>query len=1049
MDGEEPGQQSDLLDDSAQATLNDSHRASARPFFHFAGAATLLTLVALAAVVVEPSEAPTSSSAGINSSAALALGSAGAASERPGLELPSDGDQARNTRLELFDRKPSQSVPLLVDDPQLGAELTGKEQKKLNKLAKKWAKTGGKIAKKEALVVQRIGELAAAQAALVAANALPDGTPEELTQKAKAIKKAEKKLLKAQKKLLKAQTKLVGLNSKLTAFVAAIDEVDPGYFESQTGPPPEPDPDPTGEPDPDPATNPGPDFQGAGVPTLPVFVQEARPSNGTGVTRAGDIATFGIPFSEGDVGIKSGRPALAVSGADSFQFRTLKLWPDGSVQWALCDLQTDVTAGVISQGLVVLGGDGQSVQANLADENGSSIQIDTGPLQATVLKTTFNFLDSVTVDGTLLVDGPSGRGLTGRAPNGDLLVPALTTVTLEENGPTRAMIRVDGTMVDPGAVKFVDFTLRIVARRGSRDLETQLTVRNANIARPQHAVIESLELSVESLLGSSSSSVRMAGHAGEHTGILLSSLDAHLYLAHTATNQAGLGGAQYVPHLPNVSSGSKTFTQEGYEAAIAGSTLQSLGNENLYPEHGWIDLTGPNGGVTVGIRQAPYMYPVSLEAYGSGKVTAGMFSSHNPADFTFSWQQHESRSAVFSFHTGVAADPEAVVRRLDYPVVGRFADYKDYDRAGVFPYRLLTKQEQEEALSLMGINHNISVGNNTFLVTKYLYKGTTGGTNNHAGIELHLGGDWLRHGTGGQYLSAMNLALYKSEWQVARSDNFEDEDDPGASNDQVPHSVGFQSDDEHRYRDGMILAYHLTGDRRLREALYDEAEVLQSVSLWPHERSMYQTLRAMGLVAEFTGDPALIPTLRARLQYITQPTVNVNTASSGWGWETSQDVGQRRYFVNSSDNKNEKPPGENFQCRGFISASLGPLGYFHAARFFASNDPDGMAARGRMRDLSYWAREEIFSNDPNPVNRRLMYSYAVTQQQVTNWENVDFHPILLGMAESYLDTTDIVYLLRGADQLESAQAHGDLYRWNTRMDCQHFLAIYRDWALSL
>ena len=43
---------------------------------------------------------------------------------------------------------------------------------------------------------------------------------------------------------------------------------------------------------------------------------------------------------------------------------------------------------------------------------------------------------------------------------------------------------------------------------------------------------------------------------------------------------------------------------------------------------------------------------------------------------------------------------------------------------------------------------------------------------------------------------ALGLALYKSEWQIARSDNFEDEDDPGAINDGVPHSTGFQSDDE-------------------------------------------------------------------------------------------------------------------------------------------------------------------------------------------------------------------------------------------------------------
>ena len=85
----------------------------------------------------------------------------------------------------------------------------------------------------------------------------------------------------------------------------------------------------------------------------------------------------------------------------------------------------------------------------------------------------------------------------------------------------------------------------------------------------------------------------------------------------------------------------------------------------------------------------------------------------------------------------------------------------------------------------------------------------------------------------------------------------------------------------------MILAYYLTGDERLKEALYDEAEVLATVSLWSHERSMYQTLRALGRVAEFTGDASLSQLLRARMDYISPPTLDIYTQTSGFGWESS------------------------------------------------------------------------------------------------------------------------------------------------------------------
>ena len=146
----------------------------------------------------------------------------------------------------------------------------------------------------------------------------------------------------------------------------------------------------------------------------------------------------------------------------------------------------------------------------------------------------------------------------------------------------------------------------------------------------------------------------------------------------------------------------------------------------------------------------------------------------------------------------------------------------------------------------------------------------------------------------------------------------------------------------------------------------------------------------------------------------------------------------------SSANQSEKPPGEHFQARGFISASLGPLGYYHAWRGLPAGDPLAEATRGRMRDLSKWARWELYPSKPNPAEQRLSYSYAISQQQVTKWESTDFHPLLLGMAESWRDTGQAGYLEKGVEQLQAAALHGNLGIWDTRLDVQHFLSAYRD-----
>jgi len=73
---------------------------------------------------------------------------------------------------------------------------------------------------------------------------------------------------------------------------------------------------------------------------------------------------------------------------------------------------------------------------------------------------------------------------------------------------------------------------------------------------------------------------------------------------------------------------------------------------------------------------------------------------------------------------------------------------------------------------------------------------------------------------------------------------------------------------------------------------------------------------------------------------------------------------------------------------------------------------------------------------------------------VTVWEKWDFHPILTGMAEAYMITGNSAFLQRGVQQIEAHQAHDNgpfadnLYLLDSRLDAQHFFAVYRDWVLA-
>jgi hypothetical protein len=830
------------------------------------------------------------------------------------------------------------------------------------------------------------------------------------------------------------------------------------------------------------SSTPDDEFGGDFVLEIPVQAEEALSSGQAGVTRLASVATFGFPLAESAavaVDPTTQRPALAVQGSGRWQFETLEAWPDGSAKWVLVDLLTDVAAGQPSALLVTEGAGvsaGDDLAEELSDEDGDSIQVDTGPMQVVLSADAFDLFESVTVDGQQLVEPSAASGLYGTSFAGDLLLPGDdTSVTIERNGPACAVVKASGSLVDPTDTAHCWFTCRLTFRAASRDVEVSFTARNASITQQAHVQIGALELALD-LAPGANPAVTATTHAGEpnFNQLLGASEECVYYVGQTTGIVADLTSSQYQPHIPRQGGVGVELEDQGYELSVDGNVIHAMGDKTEYAGKPWLDLTGEDGGVTVAIQRLAQMWPGALEATGDGRVTVGVFTARNDDGYTFLWQQHESRTAVFSFHRVSPADPGQAAVKLDHPLTGRVPDYTYYRDVDVFAYKLVTEEQTEQVLTALGITHTVTPNNISPSVTRYLFSHQTGGPNNFPSVQTSLAAEWLRSGRGGHYLQALDLALYKSEWQIRRSDDFVDDgDDPiSASNPSLPHTTGTDGDDEHRYREGIILAYYLTGDPRYRDAIFDEAEVLRGVDVWEHERSMYRTLVAMAHVIEFTGDDDLRDnSLIPRLQYITQAgPIDACSDPGGFGWSgavidpiqysaLTPDVAEadRRYYVFSGDLGGEKEPGENFQARGFITASFGPIGYYHAARALDPNVPAQQpmhdAARGRMRDLAFWTYNELYYYEGNtapgdPDDFRLVYSYGVCAEHVGGIDNIDFHPILIGMTEMYEDLKAVdnplalSFLDTGAQQIKAAKLHNHLHYLLQRLDCQHFFATW-------
>ncbi|MHC4917167.1 MAG: hypothetical protein ACYTGB_16935 [Planctomycetota bacterium] len=151
------------------------------------------------------------------------------------------------------------------------------------------------------------------------------------------------------------------------------------------------------------------------------------------VGRTPATITVGVPFARGaarDV------PRLSVSAggkARAAQFLKLIPWDDGSVRWALMDVQVDVPAGGKVELTVSDSGTNPPPPSAVAIQDGAeALKVSTGPLQFVVNRKKSNLFESLKVDGRELVTS-AGRGLVLVTAGGqELQAGPPTEVRLEQ-----------------------------------------------------------------------------------------------------------------------------------------------------------------------------------------------------------------------------------------------------------------------------------------------------------------------------------------------------------------------------------------------------------------------------------------------------------------------------------------------------------------------------------------------------------------------------------------------------------------------------------------
>jgi hypothetical protein len=360
--------------------------------------------------------------------------------------------------------------------------------------------------------------------------------------------------------------------------------------------------------------------------------------------------SWGVPWARGAV--RSGQ-TFALTTADGkplpSQSWTLAYWPDGSIKWT----GFAAVAGPAASGPLKIGPGSPAAPAQPLKtvDSGDAVTIDTGKLQCRIPRSGPYFLDALTVDGRVVA---RQAGLICTLKDGARFSGAVRKVTLEQPGPVRAAVKIEGVhKAESGTREWLPFVVRLYFYAGLEQVRLVHTI--VFDGDDQKDFISGLGVTVSVPLREElhNRHVRFAGEGDGLWSEPVEPLTGRRML--TAPGQSNIFADQLAgKRIPN----REAFDQRGrkliddwanwdayklVQPNADGFTIQKRTN----PQSCWLDAIGGRrasglvfvgdvtGGLAIGVKNFWQSYPASLEVQGATKsaaeATAWLWSPDAPA----------------------------------------------------------------------------------------------------------------------------------------------------------------------------------------------------------------------------------------------------------------------------------------------------------------------------------------------------------------------------------------------------------------------------------
>lgn len=308
----------------------------------------------------------------------------------------------------------------------------------------------------------------------------------------------------------------------------------------------------------------------------PIVITVATDPDQPPFERHGEPVAAGIACPRGSVH-RSARWALTDQRGRTTPVQTTVLdrWGDGSVRWLLAEFHADVDAETPSFYALTPDGTPDSTPLGLSIEHaGETLRVWTGVASIDVPRSGAMFLSGADVSGTTVLDSTA---IVAEDANGNRYTFAVQRTTVERAAALRAVIRIDGELVDRAKRKWLDATMRLQFFAGLGTVKAELSITNPRAARHPGGAWD---------LGDAGSvlirdlSVQIVPARHDQAADVWGSLDASDHMepagARFAVHQESSGGQnwQHINHVNRANTVAPRF--RGFRAVRDGREVQGL-----------------------------------------------------------------------------------------------------------------------------------------------------------------------------------------------------------------------------------------------------------------------------------------------------------------------------------------------------------------------------------------------------------------------------------------------------------------------------------------